>query len=331
MCTVISFVGDSLYFGRNMDIDFDFGHKIAVVPRDYALKTKESGTLLRHYAMIGGAAVADGYPLYAEACNEKGLCMAGLNFPFNAAYKKRAGKGKKALAPYELIPYVLATCADLDEAKILLANTEITDVPFSRDLPVAPLHWIASDKSGSIAVEQTADGMNVYDDPYGVLTNNPLFPFHRENVRRYEKLSSKNFPARVDKTMFCEGLGAIGLPGDWSSYSRFVKAEYCLRNAVCGGDPRQMTAQTFRMLESVAMPRGGVVTENGKEDITAYSSVIDAERREYCFRTYDGFSCGRVVLTEELASGEELAVFSADGGDFFDAVRLTTPLCDDKL
>ena len=331
MCTVISFVRDTLYFGRNMDIDYDFGYKIAVTPRDYLLKTKESGTLLRHYAMIGGAAVADDYPLYAEACNEKGLCMAGLNFPFNALYKENAEKGKKSLAPYELIPYVLATCADLEEARSLLENTEITDKPFRRDLPLVPLHWIVSDKSGSIVFEQTKSGAKVYDDPLCVLTNNPPFPFHTENVRQYERLSSKNFYARVDESMFCEGMGAIGLPGDMSSYSRFVKAEYCLRNAVCGNDPREKIAQTFRMLESVAMPRGSVVTQNGREDVTTYSCVIDAERKAYFFRTYDGFACGRAVMTEKLASGESLAVYDVSGGDFFDAVCLTTRFCDDKL
>ena len=176
MCTVISFVKDSLFFGRNMDIEYDFGQKIAVMPREFAFGTKRAGTLLKHYAMIGVARVEDGCPLYAEACNEKGLCMAGLNFPANAVYKDRGEKGQTELAPYELIPYVLGKCASVDEAEKLLSDVEVVGERFRPHLPLAPLHWIISDDKRNIVFECTSEGARIFDDPFGVLTNNPPFP-----------------------------------------------------------------------------------------------------------------------------------------------------------
>ena len=106
MCTAIAFLNKSLYFGRNMDIEYDFGQKIVIMPDEFPLATKCSGTLLKHYAVIGIARVEEGYPLYAEACNEKGLCMAGLNFPFNAVYADKESEGKIMLAPYVRFPFV---------------------------------------------------------------------------------------------------------------------------------------------------------------------------------------------------------------------------------
>ena len=88
MCTALTYVKGSLFFGRNMDIEYRFGEKVVITPREYIFKFKREGDFKNCYALIGMANVTDDYPLYAEACNEKGLCMAGLNFPFNAKYAK---------------------------------------------------------------------------------------------------------------------------------------------------------------------------------------------------------------------------------------------------
>lgn len=311
MCTVVTLVKDSLFFGRNMDIDFDFGQSIAVMPREYALDTKLSGTLLKHYAVIGSARVEDGYPLYAEACNEKGLCMAGLNFPGNAVYAECADDGKIALTPYEFIPYVLGKCACLGEAVKLIEKTEIVAIRFKEELPLAPLHWIVADKSGSVVVERTAEGIKIFENPAGVLTNNPPFPLHLKNLEKYENLSVRNNKksnARVGYSTYSEGEGALGLPGDFSSPSRFVKAWFCLKNTSCNGGAASKAAQTFRVLDCVAMVRGTVVTAQGGEDITAYSCCIDAENGTYYYKTYDGLSVKSVQMDEENSCGETLTV-----------------------
>lgn len=308
MCTVITLIKDGLYFGRNMDIDFDPGLRIVVMPREFPLTTKKAGTLLKHYAAIGAARVEDGYPLYAEACNEKGLCMAGLNFPFNAVYADKVENGKTALTPYELIPYVVGKCADLKEAKTLLENTEITGIPFKESLPLAPLHWIVADKSGSFVVERTAVGIALYDDPYGVLTNNPPFLRHIEELKKYKGLSTENSDSpdlRADNSSYSEGQGAIGLPGDFSSSSRFVKAWFCLKNSACGDGIECKIAQTFHVLDSVAMTRGAVRTRNGY-DVTAYSCCIDAEMGIYYYKTYDKLQIQSIRI--ENKDGADLTV-----------------------
>lgn len=309
MCTVITLVKNGLFFGRNMDIDYDPGLKIVAMPREFPLTTKRAGALLKHYAIIGAARVEDGYPLYAEACNEKGLCMAGLNFPFNAKYADRAEKEKIAVTPYELIPYVLGKCADINEAKKLFENTEIIGIPFKESLPLAPLHWIVADRSGSFVVERTDKGVSLYDDPCGVLTNNPPFPSHLENIERYKALSvenSKNTCSRVDYSTFSEGEGALGLPGDFSSPSRFVKAWFCLKNSVCGESMTEKVAQTFRILNAVAMTKGSVVTQSGNLDQTTYLCCIDAENAVYYYKTYDGLNVNCVRINDTDGSTLEV-------------------------
>ena len=299
MCTVITLVKNGLFFGRNMDIDYDPGLKIVAMPREFPLTTKRAGALLKHYAIIGAARVEDGYPLYAEACNEKGLCMAGLNFPFNAKYADRAEKENIAVTPYELIPYVLGKCADITEARKLFENTEM----------LAPLHWIVADRSGSFVIERTDKGVSLYDDPCGVLTNNPPFPSHLENIERYKTLSvenSKNTCSRVDYSTFSEGEGALGLPGDFSSPSRFVKAWFCLKNSVCGESMTEKVAQTFRILNAVAMTKGSVVTRSGNLDQTTYSCCIDAENAVYYYKTYDGLNVNCVRINDTDGSTLEV-------------------------
>lgn len=312
MCTVVTLKKGSLFFGRNMDIDFDFGQQAVILPRECPVVTGNAGTLLRHYALIGTARMEDGVPMYAEACNEKGLCMAGLNFPGNAVYAERAKEGKTSLATFELIPYVLGKCASVKEATELLQNAEITSDAFKPTLPVAPLHWIVVDETGSVTVERTQKGLAVYDNLLGVLTNNPPFPFHLKNVKKYAGLSAsfdQNSGARVDKTDFSEGLGAVGLPGDFSSPSRFVKAWFLLENSICGESVKEKVSQTFHILSAVAMIRGAVKTESGREDVTAYSCCIDARRHAYYYKTYDSLAVRRIRLSEKYASGDKPVVF----------------------
>ena len=311
MCTVISFVRGSLFFGRNMDIEYDFGQKLVVMPRDFAFATKRAGTLVRHYATIGIARVEDGCPLYAEACNEKGLCMAGLNFPGNAVYRERGEAGQTELAPYELIPYVLGKCASVDEAERLLSDVAVVGERFRPYLPLAPLHWIISDDKRNIVFECKLEGSSIFDDQLGVLTNNPPFPYHADNVKKYANLSSdnKNFPARVGKTDFSEGEGGIGLPGDLTSESRFVKAWFCLKNSVCGDSTEGKVAHVLAMLGTVAMTGGAVVTSEGKADITRYSCCIDAANATYYYKTHDRLNVGKIALGQAEVDGGELGVY----------------------
>lgn len=306
MCTSIAMTGNEFYFGRNLDLEYSFGEKVFVTPRNYPIARKTGDPLEHHYAMIGMAGGAEDYPLYAEAANEKGLCMAGLNFPGNARYAAQAESGRENLTPYELILWVLGTCASVDEAKRLLENTRLTAIPFREGLPVAPLHWHIADREQSIVVESCADGLHVYDNPAGVLTNNPPFPYHLTNLRCYLNLTAKSpenrFGGGLGLEPFGQGMGAIGLPGDFSPSSRFVKASFLRENSAGDLTP----AQFFHILDAVAMVRGAVVTPEGRCDITAYSCCIDADHGIYYYKTYENNQIAAVDLFREDLDGREL-------------------------
>ena len=236
MCTSIALTTNSTYTGRNLDLEYAFGEKVAITPRNFKLKFHKMPTLKTHQAIIGMASIAEGYPLYAEAVNESGVYMAGLNFPGNAYYPPE-GDAKEALAPYELIPYLLGTCKTVAEAAEQMKRIPLLGVPFGPNMPLAPLHWHIADKHGAFVAESMADGVKVYPDPVGVLTNNPTFPFHLTNLTQYRGLSAAQPDNSLDPALelptFGQGMGAIGLPGDWSPASRYIRTAFCKRNSVC--------------------------------------------------------------------------------------------------
>ena len=254
--------------------------------------------LKAHYAMIGMAAVVDNYPLYFEATNEKGLSMAGLNFPENAVYFD-ATPQKDNVPPYGLIPWILSQCANLDDARQLLSNLNLTNENFSEDLPLSPLHWMLSDKQGSLVVESVKEGLKVYDNPFWVLTNNPPFDYHRLHLNDFMALHNGAADNRFDKGIplhnYSLGMGAIGLPGDFSSASRFVRAFFVKENAVPGKSEAESVNQFFHILQSVAMPNGCVWTKNGYE-YTRYTSCCNASRGIYYYTTYHNFQITAVDM-----------------------------------
>ena len=313
MCTAFTLKGDAMYFGRNMDIEYGFGEAVVITPREYSMETKLRGVIRGRYAMIGMGNVTGGYPLYAEAANERGLCMAGLNFPGSAVYLKEAREGCVPVTPYELIPLVLGSCAGVGEARALLETVDIVDIPFSPAMPTAPLHWIVADSDESIVLERTEEGMRIYDNPFGVLTNNPPFPFHRENVRQYINLRAGRpenaMCPDMELSPFGQGAGAMGLPGDYSPASRFAKTVFCKMNSVCGRDRDSMVSQVFHILDAVAMVSGSVITGEGKPDVTTYSCCIDTASGDYYYKTYGNNRLTRVELTGERKTCGSLTVF----------------------
>lgn len=266
MCTSLVLTTKNTYTGRNLDLEYAFGEKVVITPRHFALKFHKMAALETHQAMIGMASVAEGYPLYAEGVNESGVYMAGLNFPGNAWYPPE-GDAEEALAPYELIPYLLGTCETAEEAAEQMKGIPLLGVPFRPNMPLAPLHWHIADKHGAFVAEPMADGVKVYPDPVGVLTNNPPFPFHLTNLTQYRGLSAAQPDNTLDPALelspFGQGMGAIGLPGDWSPASRYLRAAFCKRNSVCEPDEESSVSQFFHLLDMVTMPRGSVRTPRG--------------------------------------------------------------------
>ena len=289
MCTAICYRSNASYFGRNLDLNCGYGEGVVITPRNYEIKMRCKKPIKSHYAMIGMATVVDGFPLYYEATNEKGLCMAGLNFPENAVYYCLAEE-KDNVAPFELIPWILAQCACIGEATVLLEKINLVNIHFSEQLPLSPLHWMISDKKRSIVAEPLTDGLKIYDNPFEILTNNPPFEYHRTNVSNYMGLSTgrstSQFEEKIPVKNYSLGLGALGLPGDFSSTSRFVRALFVKEHSVSERNEESNVNQFFHILNSVAMPKGCVRADEGFE-YTRYSSCCNADRGMYYYTTYD--------------------------------------------
>lgn len=309
MCTAATYQTKDHYFGRNLDLDDSLNETVTITPRNFSFQFRKAGRLETHYALIGMAQVADSYPLYYDATNEKGLSMAGLNFPGNADYKPEAA-GKDNVAPFEFIPWLLGQCADLAQARTLLARINLLDIPFSEQLPLAPLHWMISDRSGSLTVECVKGGLWVYDNPVGVLTNNPPFDVMLFHLNNYMSLSTgepvNHFSAKLDLTAYCRGMGALGLPGDLSSASRFVKAAFTRLNAVSGDSESESASQFFHILGSVEQQRGCVRLDGGRYEHTVYTSCCNTDKGIYYYTTYENSQITGVDLHREDLEGGAL-------------------------
>ena len=289
MCTAATYKTEHFYMGRTLDYEFSYGEEITVTPRGFRFDFRHDGTLEDHYAMIGMAHVADGYPLYYDAVNEKGLGMAGLNFVGNAVYSQPR-EGSRNVAQFEFIPWVLSQCADISQARELISAMTLTGTPFSEKLPAAQLHWIIADKSGCIVVESTEKGLQIFENKAGVLTNNPPFEQQMFMLNNYMSLSPKDpvnsFADSLELTRYSRGMGAIGLPGDLSSASRFARVAFTRNNSCSGNSVAESVGQFFHILGSVEQARGCCEVEPGKFEITIYTSCWDAQTGVYYYTTY---------------------------------------------
>lgn len=289
MCTAATFKAKDHYFGRNLDYEFSYNETVTITPRNYPLCFRSLGTLKAHYAMIGMAFVQNNYPLYYDATNEVGLSVAGLNFPGNACYLKK-DRRKNNVAPFEFVAYILSNCKNVEEAKKLLLKVNVYDENFSETLPHSPLHWMISDSDKSIVVEPVKDGLKVYDNPVGVLTNNPSFDFHLTNLCNYLNVTREEacnrFSKNYDLVPYSRGMGSIGLPGDLSSASRFVKAAFVKLNSIAGKNEVENVSQFFHILSSVEQQNGCCKVGKGYEH-TIYSSCCNTSRGIYYYTTYN--------------------------------------------
>lgn len=289
MCTAITYHTKDHYFGRTLDLEYNYEEQVTVTPRNYEFRFRKKDSLKKHYAIIGMATVADGYPLYYEAANEEGLAMAGLNFPGNAFYAP-VSEEKDNIAPFEFIPWILAQCKNLAEARQQLEKINLCEEHFSKELPLSPLHWMIADKQGAITVEPLQDGLHIHENPVGVLTNNPTFDYHMMHLNDYRNLTPdtpENHFGDVELTTYSRGMGGIGLPGDLSSASRFVRAAFVKLNSLSGTDENGSVSQFFHILGAVEQQRGCVRMPDGSYELTVYTSCINLDRGIYYYTTYE--------------------------------------------
>ncbi len=303
MCTAISVTHGDNYFGRNLDYEFPFGEKIIITPRLFEFSFKNGMTFKKHFAIIGMGILCDNFPLYFDATNEMGLSVAGLNFPYNAKYKGKIDSFYN-VASFEFIPFLLAQCKSVDEACKLILKINITNEAFSDKFKPSPLHFIVADKFKSVVVEQTEKGLLVFENPVGVLTNNPPFDVQMFNLNNYMSVTSKEiknlFSDKVDLKSYSRGMGGLGLPGDLSSASRFVKTSFLNLNAEFYGNEEEKVSQFFSILYSVYQIRGAVKVGNDYE-ITHYTSCCNTDKGIYYYTTYKNLNiCGVSLFNENL-------------------------------
>lgn len=314
MCTAISYKTKDHYFGRNLDLEYSYNETVTITPRNFIFKFRKVGKIESHFAMIGMAYIAEGYPLYYDATNEKGLSIAALNFPQNADYKPFR-EGKDNITPFELMPWILGQCATVSEVEKLLEQINILNENFSGELPLSPLHWIISDKGRSITLESVKAGIKVYDNPVGVLTNNPTFDYQLFNLNNYMSLTNdapQNTFAldnNLQLKTYSRGMGAMGLPGDFSSVSRFVRATFVKMNSVSIGSENESVSQFFHILQSVAMPRGCVKVGEENYAVTIYSSCCNTDRGIYYYTTYNNNQINAVDMHKENLNGNTLIAY----------------------
>ena len=295
MCTAMKIGG---CFGRTLDLEYTYNEQVVLCPREFPLVMRHLPPLTRHHAILGMAAVAEGFPLYYDALNECGLAMAGLNFPHSGRY---AAEGE--VASFELIPCVLGICADVEEAKRLLSTIRVCDTAFSAAYPPTRLHWMVADATQSIVVESTAAGMRVYDNPVGVMTNEPPFPRQLAHWSDFAALTADEptpTPPHLGR-----GSGSVGLPGDFTSPSRFVKAAFVAAHSEAGDDP---VGQFFHAMATVEVPRGCLRLPDGRWVVSQYTSCMDLRKKAYHYRTYGSRHVTAVAM--EKVDGDTLCAYA---------------------
>lgn len=308
MCTALTFYCKDHYFGRNLDLEYSLAEAVVITPRNFPLKFRHVFPVDPHYGIIGIGVIAENYPLYYDAVNEYGLSAAGLNFPGNAVYRPPC-KSRVNIASYELTPWLLSKCKTVQQAKRALDSVNITDDSFSPECPPTPLHWMIADQKESIVLEATNKGIQIFENPIGVLTNNPPFDYHLYNLSNYmnttrEEATNRFLPG-VNLEAYSRGMGGIGLPGDLSSASRFIRAAFTKYNSVKPTDEGECISQFFHILGS-AQQQEGCVKVGDKYEKTVYSCCCNIDRGIYYYKTYHNSSISSVALFHEDPEGRQL-------------------------
>lgn len=303
MCTSIRFTDGkgSLYFGRNLDWSRSYGEHVIITPRNFERTWAYGDTKTSAYAVIGMGIVAEGLPLYFDCANEAGLAVAGLNFPGFAQYEQSPIEGDLNVAAYEFPLWITSCFASVDEVEDALEYVNIVAKAVNEQYPVSLLHWFVADSKRSIAVEATAEGLCVHHDPVDVLTNQPDFGWQLENLRNYISLTS-DFPIPAvwrDAALsaYGSGSGMRGLPGDYYSSSRFVRAAYFNANYPVQEGEASNISRLFHTLSSVAMIEGAARMESGDFEKTVYTSGYSARTKTYHWSTYEDPAIKSVAMS----------------------------------
>ena len=260
MCTAIT---DNHLFGRTLDLEYTLEERVVITPRRFVFDFLYENQMREHHAIIGAAHISNNVPLYYDAMNEKGLCAAALRLPAITVYHEKQSE-KCNLASFELIPWILSKFESAEEAKKAISRVNVTPESFSGLLSTTPLHWIVADSERSFVIESVEEGLKIYDNPFGVLTNAPDFLTQ------------------------CKTLEESGEPqlGDLSSSSRFIRAVNAKTYTMPTEKKTPSISRFFHLMSTVNQPHG-LFRADRRQLRTVYTSCMDTETLAYYFTTYD--------------------------------------------
>jgi choloylglycine hydrolase len=316
--------------GRTLEFGFPMQSKVLVIPAG----TELSGTLpdgskglvyKSKYAMVGANAL--GMPVFLDGINDQGLSVGLFYFPGYAKYADVTPENAShALAGYEFGVWALANFATVDEVREAVKSIVLVPTPApglgSPQGAVPGAHFFLQDKTGKSLVVEPVDGtLKVYDAPLGVMTNAPTYDWHMTNLANYVNLSLKDVESAklgsVTVNSFGAGAGLLGLPGDFTPPSRFVRAVVYSQAAAPNATAEDAVLSAFHILNQFDIPKGSVVNSAGGEamdETTEWTSVADLKNLRWYFRTFEDQSIHMVDLKQavEAAKGE-MATIEMEG------------------
>ncbi|WP_369282152.1 linear amide C-N hydrolase [Oscillibacter sp. GMB15532] len=303
MCTAITLrsLEGSNYFGRNMDFSYALQPHFYFVPENYRWTNAVTGKeMCDSYSFMGIGQELDGVLGFFDGVNEHGFAAAALYFAGYAQYDTGTPNSSDIqVASYDFLHYILGNCASVEDLRAQMENIYIIGKADPLTQTVAPLHWIAADRTGKcVVLEQTDRGAELFTDPIGVLANSPDFRWHMTNLRNYMETS----PQQLEETVwggvwltpFGQAGGTVPLPGGYTSPERFVRAAYLNTHIPPPEDAEEAIVSFFQIMKSVFVPRGAVTTARGTDDYTQYTALINLGAGEYYFQTYENLQIRKV-------------------------------------
>ena len=330
-CTSIRLrAGDgTVVYARTMEFAVVLESDVIMVPRGYARTgtTPQGENGLKwtsKYASLG-INTGSGMPFLVDGVNEKGLAVGLLYFPGTVGYMKySAGEASKTIAPWEVGSWILENFATVEEVKQNIGSITVPAVVVKQLDFVPPLHYVVHDASGkSVVIEYVEGKLHVHDNVLGVMTNSPAFDWHMTNLRNYVNFSLVNVPpvkvGSITLTGLGQGTGMLGMPGDFTPPSRFVRAVAYSTSILPSKTGEEAVLQAFHILNNFDIPEG-VAREEQRDahgnviaDRTMWTSASDLKARRYYFRTYDNSQIRSVDLMKMPLDATSITTFSMKG------------------
>ncbi len=316
----------SVVRGRTMEFGSALHSDVILVPRGFARTgvTPDGKPGLKwnaKYASLG--ADGEGMPYLVDGLNEKGLAVGTFYFPDTADYMPyTAADAGKTIAPWQVNSYLLENFATVDEVRQNIANIVVPNVEYP-GWGIVPVHYAVYDATGkSLVIEYSGGKLHVFDDPLGVLTNSPAFDWHMTNLRNYVNFSVNNVPpinlgSGVVLQPIGQGTGMLGLPGDFTPPSRFVRAVAFSVSVLPSKTGDDAVLELFHILNNFDIPKGATRQKEGNSkfetEFTLWTSACDLKALKFYFRTYDNSQIRMVDLTKMNLTGKDVVTIPMKG------------------